>query len=107
VKYRKTIDFEARQFPPLTPGWHQQDPLTVEELAQWCGGHALETPDGRPYIAIPTPWGDVRAWPSDWIVPGVQFNFYPVPREDFEQGNLPFPDTRAPADQHPEKEAGQ
>jgi len=87
MKYRKTIEVEARQFPPLTEGWHEHEPLSLQELADWCGGASFwfRSLDDRPYIIIPTLQGDMRAWPGDWIVKGIGGEFYPVKPEVFEK----------------------
>ena len=94
-RYRKTVEVEARQFPPLTPGWHEFDPLSLEELAEWCGGQKFINGTGA-YIVVPTMQGEHRAWPGDWIVQGVEGEFYPVKDSVFTQSY------RAVEETHPE-----
>jgi hypothetical protein len=54
------------------------------ELADWCGGdanrfeHLDDDHDRWLGIAIPTLEGEMIASPGDWIVRGVQGEFYPV-----------------------------
>ena len=91
MRYRKTVEVEARQVPPLTPGFHEFDPLTLEELAEWCGGQKFINHTGA-YIVVPTIQGEMRAWPGDWIVQGVQGEFYPVKPEIFASSYQPVPE---------------
>src|SRR5262249_38685248 len=62
---------------------YRKRPVTVEarrlttaslfKLARWCGGQPKTS--GR--IVIPTLEGDMTADPGDWIIKGVQGEFYP------------------------------
>ena len=71
---------DARQLPPLTPGWHEHDPLSLDELAEWCGGQTF-TNDSGTYIVVPQ--SDNRAWPGDWIVKDARGQFHKVEHQDF------------------------
>ena len=99
MKYRKTVEVEARQFPPLTPGWHEFGPLGLDELADWCGGQKFINSTGA-YIVVPTLQGEMRAWPGDWIVKGVQGEFYPVKPDVFTSSYKPVCDTCEPGEGH-------
>ena len=72
--YRKRpVVVEARQFTG-TPD---------NDLAAWCGGSFFffSAPFGQkhaPVIEIDTLEGTMTASPGDWIVKGVQGEFYPV-----------------------------
>ena len=82
MRYRQIVPAEARQLPPLTPGWHEHGPLSLDELADWCGGQVFSNESGT-YIVVPQ--DDNRAWPGDWLVKDVQGHFHKVGRDDFEQ----------------------
>lgn len=75
---KKPVVIEARQFepPPLGNG------ITV---AQWCGGTFWFPSDLNPSgsITIPTLEGEMRADPGDWIIRGVQGEFYPCKPDIF------------------------
>jgi hypothetical protein len=54
-------------------------------LALWCGGRISEEEDYQaPSIIIPTLEGDHLARPGDWIIEGVQGEFYPCKPDIFE-----------------------
>lgn len=77
---KKPVVIEARQF--TTHG-----PLTGGELAAWCGGRYFpESPFAaayQPVIEIGTPEGTVTAQLGDWIIKGVQGEFYPCKSDIF------------------------
>ena len=65
-------------------------------LAEWCGGKSYMMHDGPDYryyegdpgydhILIPTLEGDMRARPGDYLIKGVQDEFYPCDPAIFEQ----------------------
>lgn len=72
-------------------------PVTIEarritttdllSIAEWCGGQARTS--GR--ILIPTLEGTMQADPGDWVIRGVQGEFYPCKPDIFAA-------TYAPAD---------
>lgn len=71
---KKPVVIEAEQ---LT-----NDARQADALASWCGGHS--TPDSNPdgsdemqFIIIRTLEGKMLASPGDWIIKGVNGEFYP------------------------------
>ena len=87
MKYRKKpVEIEARRVPDL---YEEGDTRSIVDyvhecvdLATWCGGvsHMMDLPEGVPQygIYIPTLEGTMCASPGDWIIKGVQGEFYPV-----------------------------
>ena len=58
----------------------------AREIAKWCGGHeSVELPNYRYRISIPTLEGTMIASPGDYIIRGVQGEFYPCRADIFEQ----------------------
>ena len=82
-KYRKKpVEVEARWFSG-------QSINGSYELADWCGGSIrLETAEDKraliPFIDIQTLEGTMTASPDDWIIKGVQGEFYPCKSDIFE-----------------------
>lgn len=86
--YRKRpVTVEARQYVDGPGGGNRK------ELAQWCGGDwtARHRPTETPgvdtavlVITIPTLEGTMEADPGDWIIRGVQGEFYPCKPDIFE-----------------------
>ena len=74
---KKPVTVEARRLPQALEDFHRD---FLAELAEWCGGvisgHAL---------TIRTLEGDMTAMPGDWIIRGVQGEFYPCKPDIFEQ----------------------
>lgn len=83
TRYRKKpVEIEAKSYggdgARPTTGW--------ATLAEWCGGRLIRSDDGsgRVYgIAIDTLEGVMIAGPDDYIVRGVQGEFYPVKPDIF------------------------
>lgn len=79
---KKPVVIEARQFT-------SHGPWTAGELAAWCGGRYY--PDeplgvrGKQCIEIDTLEGTHQAVLGDWIIKGVQGEFYPIKQDIFEQ----------------------
>lgn len=77
-KYRKKpIVIEAKRF---------HGKLTMSEakaLATWCGGK-LDFDGGTFFVSIPTLEGDMTASKGDYIIKGVQGEFYPCKPDIFE-----------------------
>lgn len=94
MKYRKKpVVIEAREVPryPQPRGMETSIVAYVDEcvaLAEWCGGrsHMMNAPDSEigDHILIPTLEGDMRALPGDFIIKGVQGEFYPCKPDIFE-----------------------
>lgn len=76
---KKPVEIEAMQ---LTAS-------NVNEVARWCGGGAIEEVSPRDhtdvYVAldIPTLEGVMRANCGDWVIRGVQGEFYPCKPDIF------------------------
>ena len=96
MKYRKKpVVIEARRFE------RGNEVRMGYEIAEWCGGH-LST-DVKPSdrndvsysILIPTLEGTMTASAGDWIIRGVQGEFYPCKPDIFEA-------TYEPADTDPQ-----
>lgn len=56
-----------------------------ENLADWCGGKLCGTklPPEQQVIRIPTLEGEMEARAGDWIIKGVQGEFYPCKPDIF------------------------
>jgi hypothetical protein len=78
MQYRKKpVIIEARQIDSL-------DYDGMCEIVKWCGGVALGEDDNPHVLAIPTLEGEMRAEPGDWIIKGVQGEFYPCKPDIFD-----------------------
>ena len=57
-----------------------------EPVIEWCGGGTIRVHDGRRLVSllIPTLEGAMRADLGDWIIRGVQGEFYPCKPDIFE-----------------------
>lgn len=60
------------------------DVAAAEDIARWCGGEVGWGPKADPGILIKTREGTMRADPGDWIIRGVQGEFYPCKPDIFE-----------------------
>ena len=62
-------------------------PISVIALEEFCGNKALATLgiDGGACIMISTLEGEMRANPGDWIIMGVNGEFYPCKPDIFEK----------------------
>lgn len=80
MKYRKKpVVVEAEQFDG-TAG-------SASRLAEWCGGEALTQIAGSmetECVVIETLEGEMRAQPGDYIIQGIQGEFYPCKPDIFE-----------------------
>jgi hypothetical protein len=75
VKYQKRpVEIQARQFDPGV------DYDEACDVVGWCGGRAVE--EG---CEIDTLEGVMLARPGDWVIRGVQGEFYPCKPEIFEK----------------------
>lgn len=92
---KKPVVIEAREVVALRLGFSVMRYLDKSiALADWCGGlsYMMTQPDERafadapvvgPYIAIPTLEGTMAALPGDYIIRGVQGEFYPCKPDIF------------------------
>lgn len=60
---------------------------TMSEIKEWCGGKTWSRPPMRAVtgITIPTMEGDMNASFGDWIIKGVNGEFYPCKPDIFEK----------------------
>jgi hypothetical protein len=78
-------------------GYYRKKPVVIEarrltdenghELAEWCGGTAAGTFSGRlapNMVRIGTLEGEMTANVGDWIIKGIQGEFYPCKSDIFE-----------------------
>jgi hypothetical protein len=78
---KKPVEIEAVQFDHSNGG----------VIAKWCGGRnrfeekASDPTDVAEWIDIPTLEGVMRASLGDWIIRGVQGEFYPCKPDIFEK----------------------
>lgn len=99
IKYRKKpVVIEAIQVPKML-ALGQSIMRYMDRsiaVAEWCGGisYMMAQEDEKafedaivvgPYIAIPTLEGVMAARPGDFIIKGVQGEFYPCRSDIFEQ----------------------
>ena len=82
---KKPVEIEARQFVKgSTPGHGY-------EIASWCGGRfntdvkPSDPSDVRYSISIPTLEGVMTASEGDWVIRGVNGEFYPCKPDIFEK----------------------
>lgn len=108
---KKPVVIEAIRVPVYPEGEQPIGAVTdyvdqATALAEWCGGTPhLMTQDGEraftgcafvgPHIAIDTLEGTMAARPGDWIIRGVQGEFYPCAPDIFDATYEPVgqPDT--------------
>lgn len=81
---KKPAQIEAKRFYG-----HEDYPET--EIAEWCGGELRSASVGEgddtiwvPVITIKTLEGVMAAFPGDWIIKGVQGEFYPCKPDIFD-----------------------
>lgn len=79
---KKPVTIEAMQFE-LIDDW-----LFDKALLRWLDDNGVKYRNGSSpiyFIAIQTLEGEVVASPGDWIIKGVQGEFYPCKPDIFEQ----------------------
>jgi hypothetical protein len=74
---KKPVVVEAHRVP--VEGVRHQARAYARALGEWCGAEVHD--DGS--LLIITLEGDMRADPGDWIIKGVQGEFYPCKPEIF------------------------
>lgn len=77
---KKPVTIEAVQF--TSPATDEDAAIAAIELAGWCRGALIRDALG-PCIAIDTLEGTMLARPGDWIIKGVQGEFYPCKPDIF------------------------
>jgi hypothetical protein len=78
-----------RKRPVEVEALHLTADKNPDEIALWCGGVVAPHPGqmytgGELVIEIPTLEGTMRAGLGDWIIKGVQGEFYPCKPDIFE-----------------------
>jgi hypothetical protein len=71
---KRPVEVEARQFL-------EQD---ADATADWCGGIVQDLIGVSPKLAIVTLEGTMTADVGDWVIKGVQGEFYPCKPDIFE-----------------------
>lgn len=74
---KKPVEIEARQLKG------DEDGTWGLAVAEWCGGSVGGSFD-KPYVLISTLEGTMRAETGDWIIKGVQGEFYPCKPDIFD-----------------------
>lgn len=97
MKYRKKpIVIEARKVPaePTIDDQNARARYISERdsITDWCDGYALRDEGESAHIVISTLEGDMRANPGDWIIKGVNGEFYPCKPDIFEKSYEPVED---------------
>lgn len=83
---KKPVEIEARWLPtPTSSSADTRQFEAAEEIASWCGGYIYGGVESlSAAIKIPTLEGEMLANPGDWIIQGVQGEFYPCKPDIFE-----------------------
>jgi hypothetical protein len=82
---KKPVEIEAMQTAPVDPLVAEKDREEQNRLvAQWIVNEGGDVCDfGRSWIEIKTLEGVMTASPGDWIIRGVQGEFYPCKPDIF------------------------
>lgn len=72
LRYRKKPVTVLACWIPLTPTLEQ-----LRQIAKWCKGRVVAATDAGTRIVIPTLEGDMTAAPGDYVICGVEGEFYP------------------------------
>jgi hypothetical protein len=85
---KKPVVIEARQIP--APIGESEDVMIYlelcDDLAKWCGGISfMLASESDPHMIIETMDGDMKASPLDYIIKGVNGEFYPCKPDIFEK----------------------
>jgi len=83
--YRKRpVVIEARRIPEAKLPGSVPSRGEIAAIAYWCGGAVMtNVSSGEFCIDIRTLEGVMRALPGDWIIKGVQGEFYPCKADIF------------------------
>lgn len=78
-----------RKLPVAIQAWQLTEDADWEAIADWCGGRLLNVEQGdsgeyETYLEIDTLEGTMRAGLGDWVLRGVQGEFYPCRADIFE-----------------------
>lgn len=72
---KKPVEIEAMQY----------DGRNTTEVAEWLAESGVKVGWSNAEMVIPTLEGRMHATPGDWIIRGVQGEFYPCKPDIFEQ----------------------
>ena len=87
---KRPVKIQAMRFEPWTdllgdtlPDFERK----ARKVAKWCGGRFFYDPSTTWtfWIEIPTLEGVMIAHPGDWIIKGVQGEFYPIKESIFRE----------------------
>jgi len=94
---KRPVEIEARRVPDFDEYESAVEYVnTIVALGQWFNGKTyLMTPEGEyahdgakvigPHVVVPTLEGDMIGLPGDWIIQGVNGEFYPCKPDIFEK----------------------
>ena len=86
LKYRKKpVEIEAMRWDGTAEGATPIIEWSGWDVNYWCDEGGCGGTEGNHYLAIPTLEGRMLASPGDWIIKGVQGEFYPCKPDIFEQ----------------------
>jgi hypothetical protein len=80
------MNTKFRKKPVVIEAWQYAGPESHDaiDIARWCGGVIRVSTSGPPVFVIATLEGNHTASPGDWIIRGVQGEFYPCKPDIFE-----------------------
>lgn len=85
---KKPVVIEARRLP------HEKEIVAFLEwydICEWCRGHQnVDGQSGLPVIVIETLEGKMKAKAGDWIIKGVNGEFYPCKPDIFDKTHEPY-----------------
>ena len=90
---KKPVEIEAKQWNG-SEGWAQAIVAWIERSGEHEAQHLTEPNGWDNAIAIKTLEGTMHAQPGDWIIRGVQGEFYPCKPDIFEATYEPIGATR-------------
>ncbi|MEM8971345.1 MAG: hypothetical protein AAGD43_04680 [Pseudomonadota bacterium] len=83
-RFRKQpVEIEAHQI--LDPHELPEHHAAFIGIAEWCGGKIVHDAVDGAVILIDTLEGQMKALPGDWIIKGVNGEFYPCKPDIFEK----------------------
>ncbi|KHQ51108.1 hypothetical protein [Mameliella alba] len=86
---KKPVEIEARRL--CDPRKSEADWKVCRDAAVWSGARWVDDAVDSFCLIIPTPEGDMKALPGDWIIKGVKGEFYPCKNDIFERTYEPVP----------------
>lgn len=80
---KKPVVIEAMQYPGV------RELKDAEKVFQWLDSFGVKHRHTNDGVLLPTLEGDMTASPGDWIIRGVQGEFYPCKPDIFEESYEP------------------